>query len=403
MAFQYSRVVPSIIRRPNLLKVIPDWLRYDIPDGMRIVTLIQRWERWDRTGPINKMTRRFGEVVELHDGHLPEFWYPFLDPTDYDIVPLFMATTIIYLTSGTTWAVPGDWNSTNNTIEGWGAGQAGTSANTGSSSVGGGKSGAYASISNQILTSGASIPTTIGAGGTTSGQNGGDTSFNTTSLVAPGGNTGSSITGTVTNVGATGGVQSPSNGSGGGGGAGAGGPNGVGKAGGLSPGPSTLRGGGGGGGSDGGSSSAGGASQSSPGNTGGVGGNNNAGSGGGLAGQNTVSPGDAGGNGSAGAGGGGGGGGGTGHGDGGLGGDDADKGGGGGGGAGWNVNTNVSGNGANGGFPGGGGGGYDNGGTHSVGTGGAGQLKISYVPSGVRVRMIQFGHRGFNTYGPQIG
>lgn len=70
--------------------------------------------------------------------------------------------TTIVLTSGTTWAVPSDFSSTN-TIECWGAGAGGAAFNN-SSNVGGGGGGAYSSVSNVSGLSG-TINIQIGAAG----------------------------------------------------------------------------------------------------------------------------------------------------------------------------------------------------------------------------------------------
>jgi hypothetical protein len=82
-----------------------------------------------------------------------------------------------FLTSGTTFTVPTNWNSSNNTIEAIGGGGAGT--NTG---FGGGGGAAYANSTNVSLTPGASVTIKIGAGGlqgiSGAATAGGDTIFN---------------------------------------------------------------------------------------------------------------------------------------------------------------------------------------------------------------------------------
>lgn len=136
----------------------------------------------------------------------------------------------VYLTSGTSWTVPSDWTSSNNTIDAIGSG------GDGSTSSAGGGGGAFARITNLSLTGGASVTYQIGVGST-------DTVFNSTtvsctvapvpSVCADGGADASGITngagGTTANsVGTTeyaGGSAS------GGGGGGAAGPNGAGVAG----------------------------------------------------------------------------------------------------------------------------------------------------------------------------
>ena len=85
--------------------------------------------------------------------------------------------TVIFLKSGTSWTVPNDWNSLNNTIECIGGGGAG------SGSGGGGGGGAYSKKNNLTLSPGASITYAVGSGGASTGA-GGDTWFNGASLAA---------------------------------------------------------------------------------------------------------------------------------------------------------------------------------------------------------------------------
>ena len=111
------------------------------------------------------------------------------------------AANVIYLTSGTSWTVPSDWNSSNNTIEVIGGGGGG--ALNVSSSVGAGGGGAYSKKSNVTLTSGASVKYAIGSGGVfasgSSGNVGGDTFFCTSTSNC------ATIAGTAVVVGARGG------------------------------------------------------------------------------------------------------------------------------------------------------------------------------------------------------
>lgn len=81
------------------------------------------------------------------------------------------AVKTIVLTSGTTWTVPADWNSTNNKIEVIGGG--------GGAYSGGGGGGGYARKNNAALTPGSTVSYVIGAAGTsgTSPTAGGDTFF----------------------------------------------------------------------------------------------------------------------------------------------------------------------------------------------------------------------------------
>lgn len=175
------------------------------------------------------------------------------------------ATKTVYLTSGTTWNVPSDWNDANNSVEVIGGGGNGRQT-TGSAAGGGG--GGYSKVSNANLPEGS--PVTYAVGGVA-----GDTWFcNTNTNCA-------SIGGTAVIVGAKGGVSATtgtgasgglaasgvgtikySGGSGGsaiggtndqgGGGGGAAGPFGDGASGGNANGPSNNSAGSGGGGGGGG-------------------------------------------------------------------------------------------------------------------------------------------------------
>lgn len=317
-------------------------------------------------------------------------------------------TKTVYLTSGTSWTVPDDWNSANNAIETIGGGGGGAGQGSVNQTAGGG-GGAYSKISNLSLVTGASVSYVVGTGGAgapagnDTGTAGGDTWFNGTSLAASsvsskggaaasGSNVGSgggtSGQGTTKYAGGSGGDTSNSS-WGGAGGGGAGGPNGAGARGGNeTAGSANERGGTGGGGGGGGST---GGDISSATNNGSAGGNNSGSSGGGAAGAGGANP-TAGGAGSAGGGGGGGGGTGTGPGTAGAGGSggtgsewDATHGsGGGGGGGGSSTSGSGGGNAGNGGLYGGGGGG---GGTDGFGTpkkggdGAQGIIRIRYAPA----------------------
>lgn len=111
-----------------------------------------------------------------------------------------------FLTSGTSWTVPSDWNSNNNTIEviaGGGGGGGATSLATRASSGGGG--GAYSRAINVSLTPGGTVTYAVGSGGaaganSSDGGTGGDSYFcNSTSNCA-------SILGSAVVVGAKGGT-----------------------------------------------------------------------------------------------------------------------------------------------------------------------------------------------------
>ena len=81
---------------------------------------------------------------------------------------------VIFLTSGTSWTVPSDWNSANNTIEVIGGGGGGRNPAGG---AGGG--GAYSKTSNLGLTPGSTVTIQVGSGGGV-GSAGGDTWVSTT-------------------------------------------------------------------------------------------------------------------------------------------------------------------------------------------------------------------------------
>lgn len=175
----------------------------------------------------------------------------------FSILPLSVSAVTINLTSGSSWTVPADWNSSDNTIECIGSGGRGSNRNTINANAGGGGGGggAYARITNLSLTPGASVPYVIGAGGSIV-----RTSFNTSSLVCDygisagtgtvgtGGGLASNSTGAVRFSGGSGSSNVTSSGGGGGGAGGpnANGTNGSGVTGGVGGGGSAGWGGGGG-------------------------------------------------------------------------------------------------------------------------------------------------------------
>lgn len=109
-----------------------------------------------------------------------------------------MPSTVIFLTSPTgsnqTWRVPEDWNNSANTIYAFGAGGSGAAAldtTAASSAATGGGGGGFASISNLSLTPDTNVTYQVGAGGAAvtqntggvgTGNNGGSTWFNGTTL-----------------------------------------------------------------------------------------------------------------------------------------------------------------------------------------------------------------------------
>ena len=102
-----------------------------------------------------------------------------------------------FLTSGSSWTVPDDWNNSNNYVMVIGGGGGGATYAT--NGGGGGGGGAYALTTNITFTAGASVPYTVGTGGA-AGLAGGDTYFNgvtcaASSACAKGGSGGSTTTG----------------------------------------------------------------------------------------------------------------------------------------------------------------------------------------------------------------
>lgn len=98
------------------------------------------------------------------------------------------------------------------TVEAWGAGGAGGGSTSNSDGGGGGGGGAY-SKSTGVSISG-TIPVVVGAGGvgdTGAGNNGGDSTFNTTTIIAKGG-TGGSVTSGTGGPGGAGGLSTASTG-----------------------------------------------------------------------------------------------------------------------------------------------------------------------------------------------
>jgi fibronectin-binding autotransporter adhesin len=219
------------------------------------------------------------------------------------------------LTTGTTWTVPANWNSSDNTIHMIGAGGGGADAATLLSPVrraagGGGGGGGYTVITNFSASAGSTVSYTIGtsaanvSGGSTTWAGGGG-------FTAGGGQRGNATTaplstggagGTGTFAGGTGGVGSSGTSSssyyGSGGGGGAGGPNGAGGNGGNGAATSQLASAGGGGGGNGGGSNGQDAVNDGAGIfLGGAGGNNFSGTGSGSGGTGAGDPGTVGGGG----------------------------------------------------------------------------------------------------------
>jgi hypothetical protein len=210
--------------------------------------------------------------------------------------------TAYLLTSGTTFTVPSDWNSSNNNIYMIGAaGGGGSAAVSGNNRAagGGGGGGAFTQLTNFTATPSSSVTYAIGT--SAANTNGGNTTWDSGTYIANGGLRGTAATTPTSAGGAGGAAQTVSGiitaafagGNGGagsfgttvaqayasGGGGGAGGPNGVGGNGGTGFGSTTAANiAGGGGGGNGGGSNGGNAASA----TFGAGGNNFGGTGGGA-------------------------------------------------------------------------------------------------------------------------
>lgn len=171
-----------------------------------------------------------------------------------------MATETVILTSGTSWTVPYTWNNSDNSVICIGGGAGGRSS---SGDAGGGGGGARVKNTNVSLTPGGTVSYAIGAGGA-AGVAGGDTTFNSSAMVAKGGATTTTATGGAGGSSASStGTTKYSGGSGGTGGSGQTGGGGGGAAGDTANGSNGVAGtsggtGGAGGATDGGNGGAGG-------------------------------------------------------------------------------------------------------------------------------------------------
>jgi hypothetical protein len=113
----------------------------------------------------------------------------------------------IFLTSGTSWQVPQDWNPSNNSVECiGGGGEGGTDSLAGLFASGGG-GGEYRKSSNLNLSG--VISYSIGQGGSGGGEagaNGTDTNFNSGQIIAKAGLGGNAVGGGAGGTGGTGDV-----------------------------------------------------------------------------------------------------------------------------------------------------------------------------------------------------
>ncbi len=113
------------------------------------------------------------------------------------LLPQAARAATIYLTSGSSWDVPSDWNDNDNSIEVIGGGGGGAASTITGNYAGGG--GAYSKSSNISLRAESAVTYSIGSGGST-GATGGDTYFNgsscgSASVCAKGGGGGASVGG----------------------------------------------------------------------------------------------------------------------------------------------------------------------------------------------------------------
>ena len=194
----------------------------------------------------------------------------------------------IFLTAGTTWTVPSDWNNADFSIEAIGGGAGGApSAGATAAGRGGGGGGGYSRVVNGDLTlvPGNTVYIRVGTGGGPN-ANGGDTWFNRSANAAPGavsngvlakggstsalqvggsGGLAANGVGSTKYSGGSGGNSINAQNRGGGGGGGAAGPNGNGGNGGNSMHSTNNGPGGGGGGANGGANGGNGVSNLVPG------------------------------------------------------------------------------------------------------------------------------------------
>lgn len=214
--------------------------------------------------------------------------------------------TQVFLTSGTTWTVPADWNNGASTIECLGSGGDGATGTTNTRSGGGGGGGAYAKITNRAFPIGAVLTIQIAAHGSSNATFFKDNSSTTIlscdfgssasgSTAGTGGGTNSIGDTKVSGGNGVGGVAVANRGGAGGGGSGGL----VGGGGAAGAGPNNTAGGGGGGGGRSAASTSGSVGSAT---NGGNGGDGPAGTGHGVGGSTGVVPT----NGTAGGGGGGG-------------------------------------------------------------------------------------------------
>ncbi|MEK7147129.1 MAG: glycine-rich domain-containing protein, partial [Patescibacteria group bacterium] len=140
---------------------------------------------------VNKLVYRFFLIFAIVVGLVfPPYFFNFSKLAQFQFPfekqEALAADTVIFLTTGTSWTVPADWNSASNTIEviggGGGGGGKGTNNPNEEGGGGGGGGGVYAKAINQNLPEGGTVGIQIGAGGAggaaeTNGATGTDTFF----------------------------------------------------------------------------------------------------------------------------------------------------------------------------------------------------------------------------------
>lgn len=175
----------------------PLWEKLEVGDLKRLTKRLRK-----RARPIVVVGASFllagmalapGRVYDLQDGQVRVRSFV-VDKTTTKNPRVYAYSTVVFLTSGTSYTVPDDWNNSSNRIECIGGGGSGGGARngTGSALASGGSGGAYASITNLTLSKGASVAYQVGQGGAsvnsggsngnTNGNDGTDTWFNGTSL-----------------------------------------------------------------------------------------------------------------------------------------------------------------------------------------------------------------------------
>ncbi len=161
---------------------------------------------------VSEGAQRYNSTTKIMEYCNGTEWCPFSGCVHASPTP-----TVVFLTTGTSWTVPSNWNSSNNTIEVIGGGGGG--AKLAGVSGGGGGGGAYSKVTDVTLVPGSTVSYSVGAGGARDGGTGGDTYFCTSTSNC------SSIAGSAVKVGAKG----SSGGSGATGGAGGAAASGVGS------------------------------------------------------------------------------------------------------------------------------------------------------------------------------